>query len=96
MKIKIPSVTDATLAKHKKEVDPYHVVNSDSTMRVTVYRHQDDERHLVVIADTGQIVKRYPNGELSRNKAQHLAHDLDYQLRNAEWKAGKNLDDWRA
>lgn len=60
-------------------------------------RHQDDERHVVVelkpdnyrsadsafgYDDIDRIVKRFPDGELSWNKAERLADDLYWKKRS--------------
>lgn len=68
------------------------------TRHYAALRHQDDERHVVVelidddyrsadtridYSDIARIVKRFPDGELSWNKAERLVDDLENKRRYA-------------
>lgn len=44
-----------------------------------VYRHKDDERHIVVDDVTKKILKRFKDSELSWSDAQRFAHDYARQ-----------------
>ena len=43
--------------------------------RVVVYRHEDDERHIVVDHAEGKIVRRFRNGESAWSNAERWARD---------------------
>jgi len=51
---------------------------------VTVYRHQDDERHVVVDSRQSKIVKRFRDGESSWSDAARFADDYYFDHRFAE------------
>ena len=81
--------TKPTAAQRKviAELDAsYYLSEQDSYRWVKVYRHQDDERHVVVDTRLTKIVKRFPNGESSWSKAARFATDYYWAHREAdEW-----------
>ncbi len=59
----------------------YHVAmiasihNPFAQDRVVVYRHEDDERHIVADHTLGKIVRRFRNGESAWSNAERWARD---------------------
>lgn len=62
----------------------YYYSERESSGFVKVYRHQDDERHVVVNSRTIKIVKRFKDGESSWNKAERFASDYYWAHRDDE------------
>jgi hypothetical protein len=55
--------------------------SDEGTAFVAVFRHKDDERHVVVDTRTSKIVKRFRDGESSWSDAARFARDYDFEHR---------------
>jgi len=65
--------------KLNKDLADFTLVEEDSQGDVEVYRHNDDERHVVVNARELKIVKRFRDGESSWSDAARFAGDYFYK-----------------
>jgi len=72
---------DKAFVKLCKDTEGYHHVRDESRGFVDVYRHQDDERHLVVNNVTNKIVKRFRDAETSWSDAARFADDYFWEHR---------------
>lgn len=79
----MPTTTDLDKAfvKLSKATEGYSHVPEDSNEMVDVYRHREDERHLVVDNRTHKIVKRFRDAETSWSDAIRFADDYYWEER---------------
>jgi len=71
----MPEKKTAAERKVEAELGSYYLIRDLSVAFAKVYRHQDDERHIVVDSRTKKILKRFKDGELAWNKAERFARD---------------------
>ena len=71
------TLTPAAQRKFNEELSSYHLNFGVYTAGfVSVYQHEDDDRHIVVDTKNSKILKRFKSAETSWNKANRYADDF--------------------